>query len=168
MKKESLLFYVGVALVAFGILKPDISNLSNVLKVNPISPNISVTVSAPTDQALLGLCQPVIDSLKSGPSSRNIDGKRLSSLYADMATLIELDNDSLVIKNTEEIRESNSLAGHMLKLDMKGKYSNLAQACNNLVKQTIGEDNIVLSPELRSKSVSAFKALAWACYEGSK
>lgn len=167
MMRDNLLFYVGVGLVAFGILQPDLNNLPSVLNNRP-SVNVSVDISKPTNQELLLLCDPIIESLRSGGSSRHTDGKKLASLYHDIATLISLDNDNLAIKNTQQIREANRMSGNMLKLDMKGKYSNLASSCDKLVKTAIGDDNIVLSPELRSKSAEAFMAIAWACNEGSK
>ena len=85
-----------------------------------------------------------------------------------MATLIELDSKNEVIRNTEEIRQANRLAGAMLKLDIKGKYEDLPETAQALVLEAIGDDNVLLNKELRSKAVEGFKALAWACYEGSK
>ena len=98
----------------------------------------------------------------------SVNAVRLRDLYLDLAQLITLDGDDLVIKNTEEIRQANSLAGVMLRLDIKGKYTDLASTCNDLIVTAIGDDNINLSPELRTKAVEAFKALAWGCNEGSK
>ena len=56
----------------------------------------------------------------------------------------------------------------MLKLDIKGKYPDLASTAENLVITAIGKDNVFLNKELRSGAVNGFKALAWACNEGSK
>jgi hypothetical protein len=114
------------------------------------------------------LCNEVIKSLQSGDSDRVTDSKRLRDLYLDIATLVEIDGENEVIKNTEEIRQANSLAGVMLKMNIKGKYEDLAKSTNAVVVAGIGDDNIVLSPDLRNKAVETFKALAWACNEGSK
>ena len=102
------------------------------------------------------------------PKQTREDGKRLASLYSDMAVLIQLDGDDQVVSNTEEIKETNALAGKMLKLNLKDKYPNLALECSNYVMKMIGNDNITLDSELRTKAVQAFRSLAWACNEGSK
>ena len=86
----------------------------------------------------------------------------------DLATLVSLDGEDCIIKNTEEIRQANRLAGIMLKLDMKGKYENLAEAGTNLIKAAIGDDSVLLDDSLREKAVEGFNALAWACYMGSQ
>jgi hypothetical protein len=93
---------------------------------------------------------------------------RLAYLYNDMATLVGLDGDSEVIKNTEEIRQANRLAGLMLRLDIKGKYEDLPEAAQALVLTAIGDDNVLLNKDLRDKAVEGFKALSWACLQGSK
>ena len=56
----------------------------------------------------------------------------------------------------------------MARMDMKGKYPNLAIATTGVVVAGIGDENIVLSKELRQKAIDSFRALSWACYEGSK
>jgi len=114
------------------------------------------------------LCKPVIDALKNGPSSRTKDAQRLSDLYMDLATLKELDGDNEVVKTTEEIRQANSLTGLMLRLNIKGSYPGLGEASQSFIASQIGDDVVTLDNDLRTKSVNAFKALAWACNEGSK
>jgi hypothetical protein len=73
-----------------------------------------------------------------------------------------------VVKNTDEIRQANSIAGPMLRLDMKNKYKGLSKESQDVVIAAIGDDNIALSKELRPKAVEGFNALAWAYNEGSK
>jgi hypothetical protein len=85
-----------------------------------------------------------------------------------MAKLVELDDEEMVIKSTEEIRQANSLAGVMLRLDIKGKYPNLAKETKEVIVNLIGDDQILLSKELRTKAVEGFNTLAWAFNEGSK
>jgi hypothetical protein len=154
---------LAAVLVAIGLIKPDLSFLNQ-----PSSSPTSVVVVAPLDPDLRTKCSKVISSLQSGDNSRKIDGTRLASLYMDLATLIELDNEDTIISNTEEITEANKLTGLMLKLNMKGKYPDLAESCDSVVKSVIGDDKINLDQVLRSKAVEAFRALAWACMEGSK
>jgi len=151
----TILLVFGVLLIVFGLVTPNIGRLS-------ILNNSNAVYTKPSDVKLLELTNPVITALKDGGS----DALALANLYNDIATLIEIDQD--VIKNTEEIREANRISGHMLNLGIKDKYPNLGEAANNLVVSYIGDDNAALSPESRKKGVDAFRALAWACNEGSK
>jgi len=151
--KLNPLLLVGIGLVVFSLFSSNFSLLS--------LGSQSVEISKPTDAVLLELPAPVISALNGAGE----DGHKLSNLYNDLATLIEINDD--IIKNTEEIREANRIAGKMSKLDLKGKYPNLAVAANNMVIKYIGDENAALSDDLRSKSVSVFRALAWACKEGS-
>lgn len=163
MKSKSILLGVGLLLVLFGLLKPDLSGI--LTKPSPSS--VVVIVEKPSDPNLLKACDDVIRAL-SVDSARKFDGQRLSSLYADLSQLISLDGDDMVIKNTEEIRQANSLSGVLLRLDMKGKYPELAKATQSVVVSAIGDDVLELDENLRSKASEAFKALSWACQEGSK
>ena len=103
----------------------------------------------------------------SDDSTRKSDCLKLSALYADMATLIELDDDKIIV-DTSSIKEANSIAGKMLKLNIKDKYPNLAEAAQDLVTTGIGDDDILLTKELREKAAESFRALSWAFYQGSK
>jgi hypothetical protein len=164
MKNNTLLLVLGLALVGYGVLKPDLGSL-----ITPSVPVINnvVDVEKPLDPDLLSGCDDVIKSFRQ-TRDRKADALKLSSLYFDLANLISLDSDNEVIKNTLEVRESNKLAGILFNLDIKGKYPDLAQACNNLVVIGIGDDDVVLDENMRKKAVETFKALSWACYEGSK
>lgn len=160
---------VGIALICVGILKPD---LSNIFTYKP-NPNVhmleSYVVDAPSNTDLLPYCESITDAIKSSnDSTRSSDSLKLSALYCDLATLISLDDEDMVIKDTAAIREANSIAGKMLKLDIKEKYPNLAEACGSLIVAAIGDDDIILNAEVREKSVEAFRALSWSFYEGSK
>lgn len=162
-----ILLIFGLMLIAFGVFKPYIPNITT-----PNKPSISidnVVVDAPSDESLLAVAKDLVDICKeSTDSTRHRDFLRLSSLYADLATLIELDEEETVVKDTGTIRLANSLSGTMLRMNIKGKYPNFAQKARLLVTTAIGDDEIALTPELREKSVDAFRALSWACYEGSK
>ena len=164
--KNSWVLIIAALLVAIGIFKPDLGSLV----IKPNNPAIDVetiTIPAPTSESLKVKADDVVKALLVN-SDRKGDGQRLGSLYNDLSTLVALDGDDGVIKNTEEVRQANRLAGLMLRLDIKGKYPDLAAATNNLLVGSIGDDIILLNSELRTKTVDAFKALAWACYEGSK
>jgi hypothetical protein len=153
---NNLLLIIGAVLIGYSLFGSNI-NIRN--------ENADLQLNKPSE-VLLQLSQPVIDSIKNQSSESNKDGVILANLYNDIATLIELDDT--IIKNTEEIREANKLSGSMLRLNIKDKYPEFPQAATNLIVKYIGDDNIALSQDLRQKSVEAFRALAWACNEGSK
>lgn len=148
--KFNPLLLVGIGLISFALFG---SRLAPVIEIS------ETKFPPPANQQLVDLCKPVSAALKGSGN----DAVRLGNLLNDIATLIEIDND--IIKNTEEIREANRIAGKMSELNMKDKYPDLAEAANKAVVEYIGDDNFALSPELRQKSVEVFRALAWACQE---
>ena len=56
----------------------------------------------------------------------------------------------------------------MLRLNIKDKYKGLAEAAQELLSESIGLEDAVLTTELRQKAAESFRALSWAFYEGSK
>jgi len=163
MKSNTIILILAGILIAIGLLKP---NFNQLVIPNRVVPN-AVEIAAPTDENLFNAANKVIKAL-SNDADRKYDGKRLSELYLDIATLISLDGENVVIKTTEEIGQANALSGIMLKLDIKNKYPELASAAKEVIVAGIGDDNLELNPDLRNKAVESFKALAWACQEGSK
>lgn len=157
---------IAICLIFYGLARPNLADF--LYKSKPNTTNIDRDISAPKDPKIKEVCEEVINVLKSGPSSRKNDGIKLSSLYTDLANLVSLDGDDQVIKSTLEIREANKLSGIMLQLDLNGKYSGLSSAANNVIVSSLGSDDVVLDQQLRTKAVEAFRALAWACYQGSK
>lgn len=163
MNNNKLLLVVAAILLFVGLGK---SNLTDIFKPNkPVSIDV-LELSAPTDPNLLKEANDVVSVVKDKVSPE--DAKRLRDLYLDIKQLIKLDGDDRVIQNTDEIRQANSLAGPMLRLDMKGKYTDLAKECKEVIVAAIGDDHIVLTDELRGKATDGFDALAWAFNEGSK
>lgn len=158
---KSIILYLGALLIVFGLLKPHLFNTDN-FDVN------SVSVTTPTDDNIKKACDDVIKSIKSSNVLSKQDIKKLVSLYLDLALLIELNGNDEIIKNTEEIRQANSLTGLMLRMDMKGKYPGLAESAKAVVVAGIGDDSVVLDSNLRQKASESFRALAWACNEGLK
>lgn len=161
---KNLALLLAAVLIVVGLLKPDLSNFTGGKTPSNI---VVVSVDKPSDPEILDECEAVIDALKED-SDRKTDGKRLASLYVDMATLVSLDGDNMVLKNTEEIRQANRLSGAMLRLDIKGKYPKLAKAAESVVVSSIGDDSVLLDSKLRQRAVDGFNALAWACLEGAK
>jgi hypothetical protein len=167
--QNKLVLFVGVVLVLFGIFKPDLSNLSLPVGGSTVCVTSNHVADAPANEALLNKARAITEVLlASDDSTRKSDCIKLSSLYCDIATLIELDKTDLVITDTSTIREVNSVAGKMLRLDIKDKYPNLAELAKDLVVTNIGDDDVILDEELRLKAVEAFRALSWAFWEGSK
>lgn len=165
MNTKNLLLAIAGVLIVIGLFKPDFSKLINVSA--PSNNKTTVLVEKPSNTEILDECQEVIDALKED-NDRKIDGVKLASLYNDLSTLVALDGEDLVLKNTEEIRQANKLAGAMLRLDIKGKYPKLAKATEKVIISSIGDDSIMLDEKLRQGAVDGFKALSWACLEGSK
>lgn len=160
-----ILLGIGVVLLIVGLFKPNI----NILPIDKPVNNSIVVISPPQDKELKDKCQSIIDALVSSSSEdRKKDSSRLSDLYMDLATLIELDGVDQAVKTTEEIRQANSLGGLMLRMNIKNKYPGLADAAQSVIISQIGDDIIPLDDELRKKSSETFRALAWACNEGSK
>ena len=46
---------------------------------------------------------------------------------------------------------------------MKGKHEGLSDAIDEFLVQSLGSDDVILTPDLRSAAVSAFKDLSEAC-----
>lgn len=159
---NNVLLVLGALLIGYGLIGPSIQNIIN----KPINNTVSVVM--PLDPSLKENCEKVTQVFKNGSGNKKNDGLKLASLYSDLAKLIELDGTDEVIKNTDEIREANRLAGKLYDLDLQGKYPDLTSSASNVIVQYIGDDNIILDKELRKKAVEAFNGLAWAFYEGSK
>jgi hypothetical protein len=165
MNNKNLLLGLASVLIVLGLFKPDLSQFINTNNSN--TTNSVIVIEKPTNVEILDECEAVIGALKAN-KDRKTDGVRLASLYNDMSTLVGLDGEDVVIKNTEEIRQANKLVGAMLKLDIKGKYPKLAQAAEKLVVSSIGDDSVMLDTKLREQAAEGFKALAWSCQEGAK
>jgi hypothetical protein len=163
MSQKNILLGLAALLIVIGLLKPEFSNILGPNK--PVSVDV-LELLAPTDEAIKKEADDVVVILKE--AGAKADAKRLRDLYMDLAKLVELDGEDEVIKSTEEIRQANSLTGVMLRLDIKGKYPNLAKEAKEVVVTAIGDDQILLSKELRAKAVEGLNALAWACNQGSK
>lgn len=162
MNKNLVLVVAGL-LILVGLTKLDLSRF-----VPSVPSNVDVMeLTAPTDKNVKKEADDVVSLLKASSGSKS-EFRKLRDLSLDLGRLVELDGEDLVIKNTNEIRQANSIAGPMLKLDIKGKYPDLAKEAKEVIVAAIGDDDIILSPELRVKAVDGFNALAWAYNEASK
>lgn len=161
-RTKIILLIIGSALIVLGLIKP---------KFNPVIDTHNVDVLEliePSDENLKKEALDVFTIFKKAGASSKNDSKKLRDLYLDLAQLISLDGNDLVIKNTEEIRQANSIAGAMFRLNIKDKYPELSKEANDVVLVALGDDHINLTPQLRTKAVEAFDALAWACNESNK
>jgi hypothetical protein len=163
MNNKTLVLVVGALLILVGLTR---ANLTNILPSVPQTVDV-MELSEPVDPNVKKEAEEVVALVKSYSGSKN-DFKRLRDLMLDLGRLVELDGENEVVKNTDEIRQANSIAGPMLRLDMKNKYKGLSKESQDVVIAAIGDDNIALSKELRPKAVEGFNALAWAYNEGSK
>ncbi len=156
-KNNGVLWLVAAVLIGVGFFQPSISSV--IFKP-------AATIATPSDD-LQTRCAKLTDIVRSAKNpEKQTDMKKLVGLYIDLAKLISIDDEDTVIKNTEEIREANRLSGRMSDLNIKNKYEDLGPELNSIVLAYIGEDNVVLSPELRQKGVDVFRALAWAINQG--
>lgn len=163
MNNKNIFLVVGILLLGIGLFGSKLLE-----KTSIVVPKTTVSISEPKDTKLRDLCEEVTNSLKGGGSSRFNDGKKLCSLYLDIANLIRLDEENEIIKNTEEIRQANRLSGLLLHLKIKDKYDHLAERANDVISYGIGDNVVQLDKDLRLKAVESFEALAWACNEGAK
>ena len=165
MSKEKILLVIASILILLGLFKPDFTSL---IPVSIPSVVDVIDVDPPTDENLKALADKVVECFKSGSPDRKTEALKLAELYYDISILVSLDAEKETISSTEAIRQTNMLAGPMLRMEIKDKYDGLADAADKLLASTIGTENVKLTEELRNKSVDAFLALSWACLEGSK
>lgn len=163
---NKVVLIIGAILIVVGVLRPDLSNF--LPNNNPPVVVASIDVEEPTDPNLLAQADKITAILRDGGEDRKTDAMALAHLYKDIATLISLDQENIVVKTTSEVREVNSVAGTLMNLQLKGKYEGLATTAKALVVSVLGDDVATLNEENRENAVAAFEALAWGCYMGAK
>lgn len=162
--KNSMVLWVALALIGFGVYNnPNLNWNNNQTDV------VAIDVVAPTDPILLEKAKEIGETFKEeGGFSRKSDALEFAKLMGDLALAISLEGDKEAVSNTSEVREINSMSGHMMELKMKDKYPKTMALCNELVKGVLGDDIVPLAPESRKKAVEAFRAICWGAVEGSK
>ena len=72
-------------------------------------------------------------------------------------------DDPGLIDTTEKFRRFNSTAGQInfAGQSLKDKYNGLGKAIDDLIKETIGNNNVEFDQEKRDKLVHLLKAIAW-------
>ena len=164
---KNLILAIGAVLILLGLIKPDLSQWGVIN--NPVAIDV-LELPEPKSVELKNKASKIIEILKASPD-RKADAKKLKDLrdlYLDISKLISLDKEDMVVQNTEEIRQVNALSGVMARLDIKGKYKDLAEANKAVIVEAIGDDSVPLTSELRAKGLDGFDALAWAYNEGAK
>jgi hypothetical protein len=160
---KTIILALGGILLLLGVLRPDFSSFIPSSNTSVVTFDVSNFVAPAKEYK--DESEAVIKALSSN-SGRKTDGKVLASLARDIGLLIQLDEENEVIKNTEEIRQANSLVGPMLNL--KDKYPDLKEASEKMIIAVIGDESVPLDKDLRNKASQAFFMLAWSYYEGSK
>lgn len=161
--KNFIVLALGLSLLFLGLSK------TNFIYRKP-STNTTIDSIAPPSPPdyLIAHAEKIVESLVVNSDCKK-DAKVMQDFYLDIATLISLDGDKdVVIKNTEEIKQANSLSALLINLDIKGKYPNYAENSRSLVVTAIGDDSVQLNDELRKKAVEAFQSIAWAWHKASK
>ena len=94
-------------------------------------------------------------------SDAAVDKIQISDYFNQVANVIR--DDPGFINNTQIVRRFNSTAGQInfAGQSLKDKYNGLGKAIDDLVKDTIGNDSVVLDQEKRDKLVHLLKAIAW-------
>lgn len=155
--QNKVLFGIGALLIIVGIYKPQFY----IPIINPNPTPVSnilehYITDVPENPELLKIARDITKILiGSNDNNRKNNCLKLSSLYADLDTLISLHGDDMVIKDTASIREANRLTGIMLRLDMKNKYPGLSAKCEELMVAAIGSDEALLDNDLRNKGREA-------------
>jgi len=151
---KTVLLVLGIGLIGYGLLRPNI----DLVKPSPLN---VINVVAPSDETIKTAASEVAELFKSKGGSKQ-EAVGLRDLYVGLSRLVKLDGEDQIIKNTEEIRQANAIAGLLLNLDIKGKYPGLAKESQEVIVAAIGDDMVQLTPDLRSRGSDAFMALAWA------
>ena len=88
----------------------------------------------------------------------------LASLYRDFAAVLAADTKG-DIASTAQVRTAyeRSLTLMLNKQGFAGKFPALPTAVEAVMKTTLGETPKQLDASLRTKAVSMFEALSWAC-----
>lgn len=162
---NKIVLIIAALLILLGLVKPNTGWLPS--PSQPVAVDV-LELNEPKDADLKEAAEVVLSTLKKSSVSDQSDIKKLRNLYLDLARLVELDEENETVKTTEDIKQANALSGPMLRLDMKGKYPTLASETNSVMVVAIGDDNLLLSSELRERAVNGFNALAWACNESTK
>ena len=144
-----------VLLLLSGCIYPPMDSL----KPDPdikVVPNVTIDFELPPPE-LKDLVTPL-----RGIVTDKKDALKVANFFLEFADVIKRDED--VITTTAMIREGFIRAEKLMlqRTSMVGKYPGFGAAKDNVIKETIGLENVELDDDKRKKAVDAFKAIAWA------
>ena len=122
------------------------------------TPLISISITEPTPE----LQETVKDISELVTGDDAVKDKLLISDYFNQLANVVRDDPGL-IDTTEKFRRFNSTAGQInfAGQSLKDKYNGLGKAIDDLIKETIGNNNVEFDQEKRDKLVHLLKAIAW-------
>lgn len=130
----------------------------------PSRPTAEVAVQEPSP-AMKSVVKPVVKAVS---RMSPIDRLWLQTIYTNTAKVVAADGvvEPKVITTTEGL-----LAVHVAVLkfiwrgmaeNAPGEYEGLSEAIDSAIRDTLGDEQKTLTPELRAKAVEVFDAIAWA------
>ena len=122
------------------------------------TPLVSISITEPTP----ALQETVKDISELVTGDDAVKDKLLISDYFNQLANVVRDDPGL-IDTTEKFRRFNSTAGQInfAGQSLKDKYNGLGKAIDDLIKETIGNNNVEFDQEKRDKLVHLLKAIAW-------
>jgi len=120
--------------------------------------NVSVSITEPSSD--LQETVKDIPTLVTGDDAAK-DKLLISDYFNQLANVVR--DDPGLIDTTEKFRRFNSTAGQInfAGQSLKDKYNGLGKAIDDLIKETIGNNNVEFDQEKRDKLVHLLKAIAW-------
>ena len=91
------------------------------------------------------------------------DVNKIATFYYDFSKAIR--GNRTTILTTADFRNVYMEAGNKA-LGMAGKYAGLGALIDNIIMQTLGNQDVKFTLQLRKKCVDILQAIAWAVYEG--
>jgi len=148
-KSKAVRYTPLVALAMYLVFKlvPILSNL-------PDGPEPNVYTPTPTQQAQL---LPVQKVLETYPDAR----EELGNMFYGLSTVIE--NDRRIFKTTRDVRDTHERAGALaVQTGQIPKIPGYPEAVGHFIELQVGNENVPLTDEMRSRIVDTFQALGWA------
>lgn len=107
----------------------------------------------------------ITDIIRANPNHAR-DGQLIGNFFRDFAAVAVTNTEK--VKTKEDIRKVNVASGKILfdQLGIKGDYPGLSKAIDKVIMDNVGK-NGPLDSATREKARAAFRAVAWACYQGA-
>ena len=153
---KQLKMIIIIVCIGLGLFGNQITDMLDGVRNRPSG--VTVVGSEPTPE--LKEVVKGIPLLFTGPDAA-VDKIQISDYFNQVANVIR--DDPGFIDTTEIVRRFNSVAGQInfAGQSLKDKYNGLGKAIDDLIKETIGNDNVKLDKEKRDNLVHLLKAIAW-------